>query len=37
MLNTLLNAAGVRASDGSPIEDFGEQTLAKGQISSIIA
>jgi hypothetical protein len=37
MLNTLLNAAGVRASDGGPVEDFGEQTLAKGQISSIIA
>lgn len=37
MLNTLLNAAGVRASDGSPVEDFGEQTLTPGQISSIVA
>jgi hypothetical protein len=37
MLNTLLNAAGVKASDGGPVEDFGEQTLTKGQISSIIA
>jgi hypothetical protein len=37
MLNTLLNAAGVKASDGGPVEDFGEQTLARGQISSIIA
>jgi len=37
MLNTLLNAAGVKASGGGPVEDFGEQTLSKGQISSLIA
>jgi hypothetical protein len=37
MLNTLLNAAGVRTSDGGPVEDFGEQTLPRGQLSSIIA
>jgi hypothetical protein len=37
MLNTLLNAAGVKASDGGPVEDFGEQTLSKGQISALIA
>jgi hypothetical protein len=37
MLNTLLNAAGVKASDGGPVEDFGEQTLTKGQIPSLIA
>jgi hypothetical protein len=37
MLNTLLNAAGVKSSDGGPVEDFGEQTLPKGQISALIA
>jgi hypothetical protein len=37
MLNTLLNAAGVKASNGGPVEDFGEQTLPQGQIAAIIA
>jgi len=37
MLNTLLNAAGVRAADGSPVEDFGEPSLTPGQISELIA
>jgi hypothetical protein len=37
MLNTLLNAAGLRAAGGSPIEDFGEPSLEPGQISELIA
>ncbi len=37
MLNTLLNAAGVRKADGSPVDDFGDASLAKGVVSAIIA
>lgn len=37
MLNTLLNAAGVRTSGGEPVTDFGEASLPGGLISEIIA
>ncbi len=37
MLNTLLNAAGVTGEDGGPIENFGDESLPPGQISSLIA
>lgn len=37
LLNTLLNALGVRKPDGSLIDDFGDATLDKGEISSLIA
>ncbi|HEY8943826.1 MAG TPA: DUF1552 domain-containing protein [Polyangiaceae bacterium] len=37
MLNTLLNAAGVKGADGAPVTDFGEPSLPKGTIASIIA
>ncbi|MDP1827693.1 MAG: DUF1552 domain-containing protein [Archangium sp.] len=34
MLNTLINAMGVRKSDGSPTDDFGDATLAKGVVTN---
>jgi hypothetical protein len=37
LLNTLLNAVGVRKSDGSPVDDFGDPSLKKGQISGMLA
>jgi hypothetical protein len=37
MLNTLLNAAGLRKADGSPVDDFGDPSLAKGVVSAIVA
>jgi len=37
MLNTLLTAAGVKASGGGPVMDFGEPSLAGGLITSIVA
>lgn len=37
MLNTLLNAAGVRKTDGSPVDDFGDSSLARGVVSAIVA
>jgi hypothetical protein len=37
MLNTLLSAAGVTGSDGGPVTDFGEPSLTRGTIPSIIA
>ena len=37
MLNTLLNAAGVRKSGGAVVDDFGDSSLAKGVISAIVA
>jgi hypothetical protein len=37
MLNTLLTAAGVTATDGGPITDFGEKSLTGGDIGSIVA
>ncbi len=36
-LNTLLSAAGVRKADGSPVDDFGDPSLAKGVASAVIA
>lgn len=37
MLNTLLSAGGVRKSDGSPTDDFGDASQARGVISEIVA
>jgi hypothetical protein len=37
MLNTLLNAAGVRNSDGSPVDNFGSPGQTPGVISEILA
>lgn len=37
MLNTLLSAAGCKGSDGGPVTDFGEPSLEKGLIDSIVA
>ena len=37
MLNTLLNAAGLRKADGSPVDDFGDPSLAKGVATAIVA
>jgi hypothetical protein len=37
MLNTLLTAAGVTKTDGSPTDDFGEPSLPKGFFSEMLA
>jgi len=37
MLNTLLTAAGVTKTDGSPTDNFGESTLPKGIFSEMLA
>ena len=37
MLNTLLTAAGVTKSDGSPTDNFGEASLPKGIFSEMLA
>ena len=37
LFNTLLNALGVRKADGSPVDDFGDPSLAKGEIASMKA
>ena len=37
ILNTLLNAAGLRKPDGSMIDDFGAPELPKGVIPAMIA
>lgn len=37
MLNTILNAAGVKKADGSPIDNFGDSSLAKGVATALIA
>lgn len=37
MLNTILNAAGVRKTDNAPVDDFGDASLTKGAITSIVA
>jgi hypothetical protein len=37
LFNTLLNAVGVRKADGSLVDDFGDPSLAKGQISALLA
>lgn len=34
VLNTLINAMGVRKSDGSPTDDFGDASLARGIVSN---
>jgi hypothetical protein len=36
-LNTIITAAGVRTASGAPIEDFGDASLAKGLIPSLVA
>ncbi|MFO0593716.1 MAG: DUF1552 domain-containing protein [Myxococcaceae bacterium] len=33
VLNTLLNGVGIRKADGSPTDDFGDPTLAKGVVA----
>ena len=37
LLNTLLNAVGVRKADGSLVDDFGDPSLKQGQISGMLA
>lgn len=37
LLNTLLSAVGVRKADGSPVDDFGDASLKKGQIAGMLA
>jgi hypothetical protein len=37
MLNTLLNAGGVRKAGGAPVDDFGDVSLTKGVITGIVA
>ncbi|MET0386975.1 MAG: DUF1552 domain-containing protein [Polyangiales bacterium] len=37
LFNTLLNAVGVRKSDGSPVDDFGDPSLDKGEIDVMLA
>lgn len=37
ILNTFINAAGVRKADGSLVDDLGDPSLAKGVISEMIA
>jgi hypothetical protein len=37
LFNTLLNAVGVKKADGSPVDDFGDPSLAKGSIDSLKA
>ncbi|MFZ5440288.1 MAG: DUF1552 domain-containing protein [Myxococcota bacterium] len=34
VLNTLINAMGVRKTDGSPTDDFGDASLAKGVVAN---
>jgi hypothetical protein len=37
MLNTLINAAGVRASGGALLQDFGDPELSQGLVDELIA
>jgi hypothetical protein len=37
LLNTLITAAGVRKDDGSPWDDFGDDSLEKGIIAAMLA
>ena len=37
LFNTLLTAVGVRKADGSPVDDFGDPSLAKGMIDAMKA
>jgi hypothetical protein len=36
VLNTFINAAGVRKKDGSLVDDFGDASLSKGVVSAAI-
>jgi hypothetical protein len=36
VLNTLASAVGVRKADGSPIDDFGDASLAKGVMAGVL-
>lgn len=36
MLNTLINAMGVRKADGSPTDDFGDASLARGVVANTL-
>lgn len=36
VLNTILSAVGVRKADGSPTDDFGSSTLAKGTVPGLL-
>ena len=37
LLNTIINAVGIRNSDGSPYDSFGDPSLTRGVITSMIA
>jgi hypothetical protein len=37
LFNTLLTGMGVRKADGTPVDDFGDPSLTKGQLSMIMA
>lgn len=37
LFNTLLNAVGVKKADGSPVDDFGDSSLPKGELDMIKA
>lgn len=37
VLDTLLNAAGVRRTDGAPVDDFGDACRGKGIIDDVVA
>ena len=37
LLNTLLSAVGVKKPDGSPVDDFGDPSLKRGQIAALLA
>lgn len=36
VLNTLINAMGVRKSDGSQVDDFGDASLTKGVVTGAL-
>ncbi len=36
MLNTLINAAGVRKADGALVDDFGDPSLSKGVVDEVM-
>lgn len=36
VLNTVINAMGLRNGDGSPVDDFGDASLAKGVLSGVL-
>jgi hypothetical protein len=37
MLNSLINAAGVRKDDTSLVDDFGDPSLSKGVVDEVMA